>query len=74
MSTKPLKTLAFWISLISALAGLLVAQGVVLHGSTVDVIAGYLVTILGIFGGHSVAGAPADQTAATSPANPPPAA
>ena len=69
MSTKPLKTIAFWISLISALAGLLVAQGVVLHGSTLDVVAGYLVTILGIFGGHTAAAAQA-----TSPAPPPAAA
>lgn len=55
MNTSVLKSFGFWISVLTAIAGLLVSQGVILSGSTVDMIVGWVVTLIGTLGGHHVA-------------------
>jgi hypothetical protein len=55
MNWTILKSAGFITSFITAVSGLLVAQGVVLSGSTVDHVLGYVVAILGAVGGHHLA-------------------
>jgi len=66
MNTSIFKTLAFWLSAIPVLIGLLMAQGAVLSGSTVDHILGTVMAILGVIGGHNVAAGPTTPPPAVS--------
>lgn len=54
MNTALLRTTGFWLNLIATLAGLLLASGVVLSGSGVETVIGYLVSVIGVLGGHSM--------------------
>jgi len=69
MNTKILKSPGFWISALSAIVALLVAKGVILSGSTIDQVLGFVVALAGQLVGHTVA-APAAQTTPTTPAAP----
>ena len=64
MNTAVFKSLAFWLSAVPVLIGLLVTQGVVLSGSTLDHVLGTLLAIIGVVGGHQVAAGPAVPPAA----------
>jgi hypothetical protein len=64
MNLTILKSPGLWIGLITAVVGLLVSQGVILSGSSVDMVIGYVVAILGAIGGHHVAALPAATPAA----------
>jgi len=53
MNTAILKSPAFWITAITSIIGLLAAQGVVLSGSAVDHVFGWVLALAGVIGGHS---------------------
>jgi hypothetical protein len=54
INVNVLKSAGFWVTVIGAILGLLVSQGVVLSGTTLDQVIGYVVTLLGAYGGHSM--------------------
>jgi hypothetical protein len=64
MNTSILKSSAFWITAIGAIVSLLISQGVILSGSTLDHVLAYAVALIGALIGHSTA----------APASTPPAA
>jgi hypothetical protein len=65
MNLSVLKTLGFWVAAIPVVAGLLIAQGVVLDGSTVDQIIGWVLALGGVLGGQKlVTPAPTEPPAA----------
>ena len=70
MNTAVLKSPGFWIALIAALAGLLINQGVILSGSTLDTVLSYVLTLAGVLTGHMVSmpAAPAAPAAPSAPA------
>ncbi len=55
MDLSLLKSPGVWISMITAILGLLVSQGVILSGSTLSMVVGWVVALLGSIGGHHVA-------------------
>lgn len=56
MNTSVLKTLGFWVALITSMLGVVLSQHVVLEGSTLSAIIGWLMTFGGAIGtGHQVA-------------------
>ena len=58
MNTTVLKTLGFWVALISAAFGVVLSQHVVTEGSTIADIIGWLLTFGGSVGvGHQAASA-----------------
>ena len=57
MNLSVLKTPGAWISILSALLGLLVTNGVVLSGSTVDTVVGWVLALGGTLTGHVIASA-----------------
>lgn len=63
MDLKVLKSPGFWITAVTAIIGLLVSSKVVLSGSTVDQVFGWILTIVGVVGGHQVALPKADAPA-----------
>ncbi len=67
MNTEILKKVSFWVAVATTLAGLAISQGLVVEGSTPSEIIGWIMTIIGSFGGGKVA-------ATTPPAELPPAA
>lgn len=55
MNTTVLKTLGFWVALISAMLGVVLSQHVVTEGSTIADIIGWLLTFGGSVGaGHQI--------------------
>ncbi len=67
MNTEILKKVSFWVAVAVALAGLAVSQGLVVEGSTPAEIIGWIMAMIGSFGGGKV-------VASTAPAQLPPAA
>lgn len=63
MNWEVLKSLGFITSLITAIAGLLVTQGAVLSGTTIDHVIGWIVALLGAVGGHHLAAGPTEPKA-----------
>jgi hypothetical protein len=55
MNTLVLKKASFWVAVLLSLAGLAVSQGLVVDGSTASEIVGWIMTIVGSFGGGKVA-------------------
>ncbi len=67
MNTEILKKVSFWVALVVALAGIAVSQGLVVEGSTPATVIGWIMAMIGSFGGGKV-------VATTPPAELPPAA
>ncbi len=69
MNLTVLKSTGFWITLVTTLVGLFISSGVVLSGSTIDQVLGYILALGGALGGHHVAatGASADPAAPAAP-------
>lgn len=67
MNLSVLKSLAFWVTVVPVLVGLLVSQGVILSGSSIDHIGAVIVSILGVLGGHSLAAPTAAGSSTTPP-------
>lgn len=62
MNTSILKSLGFWVATAIALLGVLVSQHVIVDGSTISTVVGWVMTLLGSAGaGHQAALAPASQ-------------
>lgn len=61
MNLSVLKTLRFWLTAIPTLVGLALTSGLVLHGTTVDQVVGWVLAIVGILGGHSLPAPTTDQ-------------
>lgn len=55
MNTSLLRSPGLYISIASAILGLLVSQGVLTSGSGIDQVLGYLIAIGGVLTGHGVA-------------------
>lgn len=53
MNTSILKSPAFWLTAITTICGLLMTSGLVLSGSTVDHVIGWILALAGVVGGHS---------------------
>jgi hypothetical protein len=53
MNSAILKSPAFWLTAITTICGLLMSQGLVLSGSTLDHIVGWILALAGVVGGHS---------------------
>lgn len=64
MNLSVLKTAAFWVTAIPVIAGLLISSGLVLDGSAVDQVIGWILAIAGAFGGHKIAAPKTDETPA----------
>lgn len=64
MNLAALKSIKVWIGLVVAIAGVLVAQGVVVEGSTISEVVGWVVALLGSgAAGGSAAALPAGEQA-----------
>lgn len=50
MNKEPLKSFGFWGAIIVAILGVLISQGVVVEGSTVFTIIGWLMSLIGSLG------------------------
>lgn len=62
-----LKSIGFWVTVVTAILGVLVSQHVVTEGSTLSDIFGWVLTLLGSAGaGHQVASAPKAEDAPTA--------
>jgi hypothetical protein len=65
MNLSVLKTLGFWAAAIPVIAGLLISSGLVLDGSTVDQVIGWILALGGVIGGQKLAApAPVEPPAA----------
>lgn len=58
MNLSVLKSLGFWATAIPVIAGLMISSGLVLDGSSVDQGIGWVLSILGVLGGHKLQAAP----------------
>lgn len=54
MNWTVLRSFGFIVDLIATVAGLLVAQGAVLSGSTADHVIGWILAVAGAVGGHQL--------------------
>jgi hypothetical protein len=63
MNKEPLKTFGFWGAIIVAVLGVLLSQGVVVEGSTVFTIVGWLMSLIGSIGAGFKLGKPAEPNA-----------
>lgn len=54
MNLSVLKSKGFWVSAVSVVAGLMISTGLVLDGSSVDTAIGWILSIVGVFGGHKL--------------------
>lgn len=67
VNTSVLKSVGFWAAVVSTVVGVLVSQHVVVDGSTLSNVFGWLLTIAGTIGGtaagHVVGSTAADPTA-----------
>lgn len=59
MNLSVLKTKAFWLSAVAVIGGLMLSSGLVLDGSMLDKALGWILSIVGILGGHQLAAPPA---------------
>lgn len=64
MNLSVLKTLGFWVAAIPVIAGLMISSGLVLDGSTVDQIIGWVLALGGVIGGQKLVTAPTEPPAA----------
>ncbi|HEU5118659.1 MAG TPA: hypothetical protein VFT74_18825 [Isosphaeraceae bacterium] len=65
LNTAILKTVGFWVAVITAILGVLLSQHVVLDGSTAAAVIGWLMTFGGAGAtGHQIASAPKADPAA----------
>lgn len=55
MNFSVLKTTSFWITAIPVIAGLMLSSGLVLSGTTVDHVIGWILSLAGVIGGHQLA-------------------
>lgn len=55
MNTQILKSTGFWVTVVTTVVGLLVTQGVVLSGSSLDSVLGWVMSLAGVVGGHHIA-------------------
>lgn len=55
MNLSVLKSPGTWVTLLSAVLGLLVSNGVILSGSTTDTVIGYVLALAGALTGHMIA-------------------
>jgi hypothetical protein len=55
MNLSVLKTTGFWVTAVTVIAGLMISSGLVLDGSKVDMIIGWIMSIAGVLGGHQLA-------------------
>jgi hypothetical protein len=64
MNTSALKSYKLWIAVATAIAGVLLSQGVFLEGSTVSQIVGWILTFVGAGSTGAQVKAPAEEPAA----------
>lgn len=63
MNLTVLKSTGFWVSAVTVIAGLLISSGLVLEGTTVDMVIGWVLSIVGVIGGHKLAAPPTEPPA-----------